>query len=80
MRSKFLSILPLATETLALPFTFPLITGFPFPDDASLEDPFTRARGNFSNVPLVPKFDDDSLTRWKLQAVNEYREWPSLPS
>lgn len=25
-------------------------------------------------MPLAPKFDDDSLTSWKLQAFNEFME------
>lgn len=58
----------------AAPFSFPLPNGFPFPSDAALEELFTRAGGNFTNAPLAPKFDDDSLTSWKLQAFNEFLE------
>jgi hypothetical protein len=56
------------------PFSFPLSNGFPFPDNDALEELFTRAGGNFTNMPLAPKFDDDSLTSWKLQAFNEFME------
>ncbi|CAI7625253.1 unnamed protein product [Penicillium glandicola] len=56
------------------PFTFPLLNGFPFPGDAALEELFTRAGGNFTNASLAPKFDDDSLISWKLQAFNELME------
>ncbi|KAI1502204.1 hypothetical protein F5X99DRAFT_169825 [Biscogniauxia marginata] len=56
------------------PFSFPLPNGFPFPDDAALEELFSAAGGNFTNMPLAPKFDDDSLTSWKLQAFNEFME------
>ncbi|KAI0469932.1 hypothetical protein GGR56DRAFT_661286 [Xylariaceae sp. FL0804] len=55
-------------------FRFPLSNGFPFPSDSALEELFTRAGGNFSNAPLAPKFDNDSLTSWKLQAFNEFME------
>lgn len=58
----------------AAPFSFPLPNGFPFPSDTALEELFTRAGGNFTNAPLAPKFDDDSLTSWKLQAFNEFME------
>ncbi|OTB00229.1 hypothetical protein M426DRAFT_66336 [Hypoxylon sp. CI-4A] len=58
----------------AEPFNFPLPNGFPFPDESALEQLFTTAGGNFTNMPLAPKFDDDSLTSWKLQAFNEFME------
>ncbi|KAL2194463.1 hypothetical protein P885DRAFT_71235 [Corynascus similis CBS 632.67] len=58
----------------AEPFRFPLSNGFPFPNDTALEELFTRAGGNFTNAPLAPRFDDDSLTSWKLQAFNEFME------
>lgn len=54
------------------PFRFPLPNGFPFPDDAALNELFTTAGGNFTNMPLAPKFDDDSLTSWKLQAFHKF--------
>jgi hypothetical protein len=56
------------------PFTFPLSNGFPFPNESALENLFTVAGGNFTNAPLAPKFDNDSLTSWKLQAFNEFFE------
>jgi hypothetical protein len=56
------------------PFSFPLPNGFPFPNETALEELFTRAGGNFTNAPLAPRFDDDSLTSWKLQAFNEFME------
>ncbi|KAJ9485197.1 hypothetical protein VN97_g8151 [Penicillium thymicola] len=74
MRFHFPFVLPLATVALAGPFSFPLINGFPFPDSVALEELFTRAGGNFTNAPLAPKFNDDSLTSWKLQAFNEFME------
>ena len=58
----------------ASPFSFPLSNGFPFPGEAALEKLFTTAGGNFTNMPLAPKFDKDSLTSWKLQAFNEFFE------
>lgn len=58
----------------AEPFNFPLPNGFPFPNETALEELFTRAGGNFTNAPLAPRFDDDSLTSWKLQAFNEFME------
>ena len=58
----------------ASPFSFPLPNGFPFPGDAALEELFSTAGGNFTNAPLAPKFDSDSLTSWKLQAFNEFME------
>ena len=58
----------------ASPFNFPLSNGFPFPGDAALEELYTTAGGNFTNMPLAPKFDSDSLTSWKLQAFNEFME------
>jgi hypothetical protein len=58
----------------AEPFSFPLSNGFPFPNETALEELFTRAGGNFTNAPLAPRFDDDSLTSWKLQAFNEFME------
>lgn len=58
----------------AYPFSFPLPNGFPFPDNDALEQLYTTAGGNFTNAPLAPKFDDDSLTSWKLQAFNEFME------
>ncbi|KAK3381166.1 hypothetical protein B0H63DRAFT_475020 [Podospora didyma] len=58
----------------AEPFSFPLDNGFPFPNETALEELFTRAGGNFTNAPLAPRFDDDSLTSWKLQAFNEFME------
>lgn len=61
-------------EVQAEPFSFPLPNGFPFPDDTALKELFTRAGGNFTNAPLAPRFDDDSLTSWKLQAFNEFME------
>lgn len=61
-------------EVLAEPFSFPLPNGFPFPNETALEELFTRAGGNFTNAPLAPRFDDDSLTSWKLQAFNEFME------
>lgn len=69
-----LVLLPNALRVYAEPFSFPLANGFPFPNDTALEELFTRAGGNFSNAPLAPKFDDDSLTSWKLQAFNEFME------
>ena len=62
---------PTVSET---PFTFPLSNGFPFPNESALEELFTVAGGNFTNAPLAPKFDNDSLTSWKLQAFNEFFE------
>ena len=56
------------------PFSFPLPNGFPFPGEAALEELYTTAGGNFTNMPLAPKFDSDSLTSWKLQAFNEFME------
>ncbi|KAL9112777.1 MAG: hypothetical protein Q9227_003080 [Pyrenula ochraceoflavens] len=56
------------------PFGFPLANGFPFPDEGALEDLFVTAGGNFTNHPPAVKFDDDSLTSWKLQAFNEFLE------
>ena len=56
------------------PFSFPLPNGFPFPSEAALEDLYTTAGGNFTNMPLAPKFDGDALTSWKLQAFNEFME------
>lgn len=56
------------------PFTFPLPNGFPFPNETVLEELFTIAGGNFTNMPPAPRFDDDSLTSWKLQAFNEFFE------
>ncbi|KAF2993627.1 hypothetical protein E8E14_000294 [Neopestalotiopsis sp. 37M] len=61
-------------EVRAEPFSFPLSNGFPFPNETALEELFTRAGGNFTNAPLAPRFDDDSLTSWKLQAFNEFME------
>ncbi|KAF3055673.1 hypothetical protein GL218_07131 [Daldinia childiae] len=58
----------------AEPFNFPLPNGFPFPDESALEQLFTTAGGNFTNMPLATKFDADSLTSWKLQAFNEFME------
>lgn len=74
MRFHFPFVVPLATVALAGPFSFPLMNGFPFPNDVALEELFTRAGGNFTNAPLAPKFDNDSLTSWKLQAFNEFME------
>ncbi|KAJ6013608.1 hypothetical protein N7540_008199 [Penicillium herquei] len=74
MRFHLSFVLPLATLVLAGPFSFPLSNGFPFPDDAALDELFTRAGGNFTNAPLAPRFDDDSLISWKLQAFNEFME------
>ncbi|KAK4214356.1 hypothetical protein QBC37DRAFT_284137 [Rhypophila decipiens] len=71
---SFLFTLKTLTLTSAEPFSFPLENGFPFPSDAALEELFTRAGGNFTNAPLAPRFDDDSLTSWKLQAFNEFME------
>ena len=56
------------------PFSFPLSNGFPFPNDTALQELYTTAGGNFTNMPLAPKFDNDSLTSWKLQAFNEFME------
>ncbi|KAI0134355.1 hypothetical protein BJ170DRAFT_195804 [Xylariales sp. AK1849] len=61
-------------EVRAEPFSFPLSNGFPFPNETALEELFTRAGGNFTNAPLAPRFDEDSLTSWKLQAFNEFME------
>ena len=58
----------------ASPFSFPLPNGFPFPSEVALEKLYTTAGGNFTNMPLAPKFDSDSLTSWKLQAFNEFME------
>ena len=58
----------------ANPFSFPLSNGFPFPNDIALQELYTTAGGNFTNMPLAPKFDNDSLTSWKLQAFNEFME------
>ena len=70
------SLLPLLALPLicASPIGFPLDNGFPFPSDEELEKLFSRAGGNFTNAPLAPAFDDDSLTSWKLQAFNEFME------
>ena len=58
----------------ANPFSFPLPNGFPFPGETALEELYIAAGGNFTNMPLAPKFDSDSLTSWKLQAFNEFME------
>lgn len=74
MRLSTLALLAGAPLVIASPFKFPLRNGFPFPHDSALEKLFTRAGGNFTNMPLAPKFNDDSLTSWKLQAFNEFME------
>jgi hypothetical protein len=75
MRCYILTLLLcVAPLVYAEPFSFPLSNGFPFPSDAALEELFTRAGGNFTNAPHAPRFDDDSLTSWKLQAFNEFME------
>ena len=74
MRLSTLFLLVGAPVVISSPFKFPLHNGFPFPHDAALEELFTKAGGNFTNMPLAPKFDDDSLTSWKLQAFNEFME------
>jgi hypothetical protein len=58
----------------AKPFSFPLPNGFQFPNETALEELFTRAGGDFTNAPLTPRFDDDSLTSWKLKAFNKFME------
>lgn len=55
-------------------FKFPLANGFPFPSESALQDLFVTAGGNFTNHPPAVKFDEDSLTSWKLQAFNEFLE------
>lgn len=55
-------------------FKFPLANGFPFPSEKALEELFVTAGGNFTNHPPAVKFDEDSLTSWKLQAFNEFLE------
>ncbi|KAL2167887.1 hypothetical protein VTG60DRAFT_674 [Thermothelomyces hinnuleus] len=55
-------------------FSFPLKNGFPFPSERALEELFVRAGGNFTNHPPAVKFDDDSLTSWKLKTFNEFME------
>ncbi|KAI1152042.1 hypothetical protein F4825DRAFT_462172 [Nemania diffusa] len=67
-------LFPKVQVVTAEPFQFPLPNGFPFPNDQALEELFIRAGGNFTNAPLAPKFDSDSLTSWKLQAFNEFFE------
>lgn len=74
MRCSILTLLGAALLACAAPFSFPLPNGFPFPGAVALEKLFTTAGGNFTNAPLAPKFDDDSLTSWKLQAFNEFME------
>ena len=74
MHLSALYLLVIASLSRASPFKFPLRNGFPFPRDAALDELFTRAGGNFTNMPLAPKFDDDSLISWKLQAFNEFME------
>ena len=76
MRSSILvQALLCATRLVhASPFSFPLSNGFPFPNDTALQELYTTAGGNFTNMPLAPKFDNDSLTSWKLQAFNEFME------
>ena len=76
MRSFILwpSLLYAAHLVYAGPFSFPLPNGFPFPGETALENLYTTAGGNFTNMPLAPKFDNDSLTSWKLQAFNEFME------
>jgi hypothetical protein len=75
MRRSIPTLLLFAAHLVyAEPFSFPLPNGFPFPSDAAVEEVFTRAGGNFTNAPLAPMFDDDSLTSWKLQAFNEFIE------
>ena len=69
-----LSLLFAARLVHAGPFSFPLPNGFPFPSEAALEELYTTAGGNFTNMPLAPKFDSDSSTSWKLQAFNEFME------
>lgn len=72
--TSLLCLAPTARIVQAGPFTFPLPNGFPFPSEHALEDLFTTAGGNFTNMPLAPKFDTNSLTYWKLQAFNEFME------
>ena len=76
MRGSILvQVLLFATQLVhASPFSFPLSNGFPFPNDTALQELYTTAGGNFTNMPLAPKFDNDSLTSWKLQAFNEFME------
>ena len=68
--SIWTAIFWLANTINASQFTYPLPNGFPFPSEAALEVLFSEAGGNFTNAPLAPKFDDDSLTSWKLQAFH----------
>lgn len=70
----YMVLFPKVQVVTAEPFQFPLPNGFPFPNDQALEELFIRAGGNFTNAPLAPKFDSDSLTSWKLQAFNEFFE------
>lgn len=76
MRCLVRTLLPcVAPLVYAGPFSFPLPNGFPNPpSNATLEELYTRAGGNFTNAPHALKFDNDSLTSWKLQAFNEFME------